>query len=171
MSERLAKDLKTLNIGVTFQKGRTLFNSLCKLKPPRSQNDRKNVIYCIGCESCDHCYIGETQQLFSSREYQHQYALRCKRRDNGIAEHVRKTKHKINWNGRIFLDSDPHWRKRKIKEAIFIDCLNPNVEISPNSKVMNLEKGIEISNCWKEFNGEIRKIFSKKFQKHRQNSG
>ena len=171
LSERLAKDLKTLNIGVTFQKGRTLFNSLCKLKPPRSQNDRKNVIYCIGCESCDHCYIGETQQLFSSREYQHQYALRCKRRDNGIAEHVRKTKHKINWNGRIFLDSDPHWRKRKIKEAIFIDCLNPNVEISPNSKVMNLEKGIEISNCWKEFNGEIRKIFSKKFQKHRQNSG
>ena len=76
-------------------------------------------------------------------------------------------------NGRIFLDSDPHWRKQKIKEAIFIDCLimNPNVEISPNSKVMNLEKGIEISNCWKEFNGEIRKIFSKKFQKHRQNSG
>ena len=69
-SERLVKDLKTLNIGVTFQKGRTLFNSLCKLKPPRSQNDRKNVIYCSGCESCNHCYIGETQQLFSSREYQ-----------------------------------------------------------------------------------------------------
>jgi len=79
-SERIAKDLKNLNIGVTFQKGRILFNSLCKLKPPRSQNDRKNVIYCIGCESCDHCYIGETQQLFSSREYQHQYALRCKKK-------------------------------------------------------------------------------------------
>ena len=36
---------------------------------------------------------------------------------------------------------------------------------------MNLEKGIEISNYWKEFNGEIRKIFSKKFQGHVQNSG
>ena len=85
-----------------------------------------------------------------------------KKRDNGIAEHTRKSNHKISWNGRVFLDSHPHWRKRKIKEAIFIDCLNPSAEISSNSKIMNLEKGMVVSNCWKEFNGEVRKIFSKK---------
>ena len=57
---------------------------------------------------------------------------------------------------------------KKIKEAIFIDCLNPNVEISSRSKIMNLQKGTEISNCWKEFNGKIRNVFSKKFKGHRQ---
>ena len=42
LSERLTKDLKTLNIGVTYQKGRTLFlNSLCKLKPPCSQKESR----------------------------------------------------------------------------------------------------------------------------------
>ena len=34
LSERLAKEHKTLNIGVTDQRGRELFSSLCKLKPP-----------------------------------------------------------------------------------------------------------------------------------------
>ena len=60
--------------------------------------------------------------------------------------------HLTKSTGLEFLDSDPHWRKRKIKEAIFIDCLNPNAEISSSSKIMNLEKGMEVSNCWKEFN-------------------
>ena len=35
---------------------------------------------------------------------------------------------------------------------------------------MNQEKGIDIANCWKEFSGEIRKIFPEKFQGHQQNS-
>ena len=54
-----------------------------------------------------------------------------------------------------------HWRKRKIKESLFIGCLNPEKDITSKS-IMNLEKGREISDCWKEFNPEIRKIFSKK---------
>ena len=41
----------------------------------------------------------------------------------------------------------------------------------PAQKSMNVVKGNEISNCWKEFNGEIRQIFSKKVQEYWQNSG
>ena len=33
-----------------------------------------------------------------------------KMRDDGIPQHSRKIKHKINWNGRVFLVSNPHWR-------------------------------------------------------------
>ena len=119
------------------------------------------MIYCISCKSCDQHYISETQQLYASRKYQHEYAVKCKQRINGIAEHIRTTKHKIDWVSRIFLESDTHWRKRKIKESLFIDCLNPGKDITSKS-IMNLEKGREISDCWKEFNPEIRKIFSKK---------
>ena len=68
-----------------------------------------------------------------------------------------QTGHEIDWENWKFLDSESHWRKRKIKEALFIDCLNPQNQISDN--IMNLEKGLEISACWKEFNPDIRKIF------------
>jgi len=101
------------------------------------------VIYCIGCKSCDQHYVGETQQLYSSRKYQHEYAVKRKQRTNGIAEHVRTTKHKIDWGSRAFLESDTHWRKRKIKESLFMDCLNPGKDITSKS-IMNLEKGREI---------------------------
>ena len=67
----------------------------------------------------------------------------------------------IDWENQVFLDFKPHWRKRKIKEAIFIDCLNPGNTISPNS-LMNLEKGIEIASCWKELYPQIKKLLSKK---------
>ena len=161
-AEKLAKDLRVVNVGVTFQKGRTIFNSVCKLKPLKHPDEKKNLIYCLGCKSCDQHYIGETQQFFSSRKYQHEYAIRHKKSTNGLAQHLMiNKKHSIDWGRRAFLDFEPHWRKRKIKEALFIDCINPRSNISPNN-LMNLEKGIEIANCWKEFNPHLKKIFSKK---------
>ena len=33
-SERLTKDLKGIDVGVTFSKGRTLYNTFCRLKLP-----------------------------------------------------------------------------------------------------------------------------------------
>ena len=119
-------------------------------------------MYCIGCKSCSQHYLGETQQFFPSRRYQHQYAIKCNQQTNGIAQHIHRNKnHEIDWENRVFLDFESHWRRRKIKEALFIDCLNPSTNISP-SGLMNLEKGIEISSCWKEFNPHVRKIFFQK---------
>ena len=65
-SERLSRDLRRINIGVTFCKGTTLCNSFCRLKPPCSQGMRENVIYCLSCKSCSiersQIYLGGTQQ-------------------------------------------------------------------------------------------------------------
>ena len=97
-------------------------------------------------------YIGETQQWFPSRRYQHQYAAKKKTQTDGIAQHVTKTKHQIDWENTIFLDSETNWRRRKIKEALYIDSLNPGKQIS--NKIMNLEKGFDISGCWKEFSSD-----------------
>jgi len=167
LSEQLAKDLKVINVGVTFQRGRTVFDSICKLKPSSHRDDKKNLIYCLGCKCCDQIYLGETQQFFSSRKYQHEYAIKCKQSTNGLAQHLKQNKkHMIDWENRVFLDFEPHWRKRKIKEAIFIDCLNPGNTISPNI-LMNLEKGIEIASCWKEFNPQIKKLLSKKIPREK----
>jgi len=91
-SEKSVKDLKHVNVGETFQKGKTIFNSVCKLKPPKHLDERKNVIYCLGCNSCNQRYLGETQQFFPSRRYQHKYAIRCKQKTNGIAQHILNNK-------------------------------------------------------------------------------
>ena len=52
-----------------------------------------------------------------------------------------------------FLNSEWHWRSRKIIEALLFDCLSPQNQVS--ERIMNLEKGLEIVACWKEFKPEI----------------
>ena len=47
------------------------------------------------------------------------------------------------------------WKKRKIKEALIINAMEP-------TQIMNLEKGMEINQCWNEFNPNIRNIVQKK---------
>ena len=120
---------------------------------------RKNVIHGLGCKSCPQVYLGETQQCFPIRRYQHEYAVKNKTSTNGLAQHVIETEHLIDWESTFFLDSDSHWG-RKIKEAMFVYCLNPQKQIS--DAIMNLEKGLEISDCRKEFNADIRKLLRKK---------
>ena len=110
-TEKVAKDLRVVNVGVTFQKGRTIFNSICKLKPLKHPDEKKNLIYCLGCKSCDQHYIGETQQLFSSRKYQHEYAIRHKKSTNGLAQHLM-----INKNIRLTGEEEHFWTLNHIGE-------------------------------------------------------
>ena len=49
-SERLAKDQKHRNVGVTFCKSQTVYNYFCKFKPPCSQEMRQSVIDYLGCK-------------------------------------------------------------------------------------------------------------------------
>ena len=91
--------------------------------------------------------------------------LNAIKKTHAIAQHVHNNKkHTIDWDNQIFLDFESHWRKRKIKEVLFIASIHPASDILPN-KLMNIEKGIEISSCWKEFNPHVRRIFSNKIQR------
>ena len=64
-------------------------------------------------------------------------------------------KHKIAWDDAVFIDREPHFMRRKIKESIYINALDPSEK---RSKIMNLEKGIATNPCWNEFNSEVRRI-------------
>ena len=111
-AEKLAKDLRVVNVGVTFQKGRTIFNSICKLKPLKHPDEKKNLIYCLGCKSCDQHYVGETQQFFSSRKYQHEYAIRHKKSTNGLAQHLM-----INKNIRLTGEKERFWTLNTLEKT------------------------------------------------------
>ena len=100
-------------------------------------------------------YLGETSQQFKDRKYQHKKDIEHKNTNNGIYCHLKKNKkHKIAWEQAIFVDRDSHYMRRKIKESIYINALDPSEK---PTKIMNLEKGFKIGSCWNEFNSEIRK--------------
>ena len=86
--------------------------------------------------------MGETGHYCDCRR-QHQIDVRNKKTTNGISEHLKHNQnYKINWEKIIFLDKEDHWKGRKLKEALYINALNPSVMMNP-SKTMNLEKGFK----------------------------
>ena len=154
-SEKLQKDLRKLGIGFVMKKGETLKTKLCKMKPKVEKEDKKDVDYIISCQTCQMKYLGETSQQFKDRKYQHKKDIEHKNTNNGIYCHLKKNKkHKIAWEQAIFIDRDSHYMRRKIKESIYINALDPSEK---PTKIMNLEKGVKIGSCWNEFNSEIRK--------------
>ena len=56
-----------------------------------------------------------------------------------VSEHAHQTGHHPIWNEVMFIDRDPHWYTRRVKEAIHIG-LHPNK--------INRDSQIEIPEAW-----------------------
>ena len=161
-SEGLQRKLRKLNIGVVPKKGETLCSHLCKLKQKKEKDESKDVVYSIPCDTCRVRYVGETGQHFCDRRNQHQRDVKNKKPSNGLYAHLKENKgHKINWEGFVYLDSERNWKRRKIKEAIYINAVNP-AEAMGSNKILNLEKGYDLDPVWSGFNEEYRNIIAKK---------
>ena len=122
----------------------------------------------VDCKICKARYIGETSQKFLDRADQHQRCIRKQNRKNGFYMHIRKSlgrKHKIkgcesmDWEGTVFLDSERYWKKRKIKESLYINAYDASNRLKG---LMNLEKGCKIDPCWNMFNDVIKEHISRK---------
>ena len=88
--------------------------------------------------------MGETGQHFCDRRSQHQRDVKNKKPSNGLYAHLKENKgHKINWEGFVYLDSEKNRKRRKIKEAICINAVNP-AEAMGSNKILNLEKGYDL---------------------------
>jgi hypothetical protein len=87
------------------------------------------------------------------RKYQHKQDVKNKVETNGIFQHCKQyKKHKIDWETNVFLDREENGFRRKIKESIYINAWDPS------GNLMNIEKGVKLNPCWKEFNAEIRTL-------------
>ena len=58
---------------------------------------------------------------------------------NAVSQHANKTGHLPIWNEIKFIDRDPHWYTRRVKEAI-------HIRLNPNN--INRDSGIEIREAW-----------------------
>ena len=154
-TDKIMRELKKLNVGWVLKKKSSIKTEVHSHRPPEKMTDKKGVIYKINCGNCESSYIGETGQTLGKRLQQHQRDVREKKSTNGIYQHLRRNrKHKSRWEEVKVIDNERHWYKRKIKEAVYINAVDPSCN---NGKLMNLEKGYEISTIWNAFNTRARK--------------
>ena len=155
-TENLQKKLRRFNIGMVHKKGDTIKQIICHTKQKVPKMQQKNRVYRFDCRECKSWYIGETGQKMEKRTYQHQNDVKNGRETNAIFMHLQEHKdHYIQWQEVSYLEHEEDWKKRKIKEALFINAMD-------SKEIMNLEKGFEINPCWNEFNPHIRYIAQKK---------
>ena len=136
---------------MVFKRGKPLGSVLLKLKLKEPRDKSENNVYCKVCKTCNMIYIGESGQYQSERDKQHQSDVRRKILTNAIFKHLEQfPNHEIAWDEMFSLDRDGDYKKRKIKEAVFIKALEGDV-------LINLEGGAQISSVWEELGPQIRK--------------
>jgi hypothetical protein len=154
-TEKLQKDLSNLNIGFVMKKTQTISSLLCRTKSRKKREEDKDNVYLIKCESCQKPYVGETSQTFQERCKQHKRDVRNGNETNGIYCHLKENPgHEILWEEFQILHKESHWKRRKIKESLIINAINPQEDIN---SLMNLEKGLEITPIWNILGSGIKK--------------
>ena len=101
LSERIGRMCRPLGIHTTFTSRNTLRKfhrkSLMKVKGKPGMLDEKGVVYSIPCADCLATYMGETGKTLKVHMAEHKREVKRKDPLNGIAVHVQKTAHNINW--------------------------------------------------------------------------
>jgi len=97
------------------------------------------VVYKIPCE-CGKVFIGETGRAMQDPLKEHDRDMRPARtQTSAVSEHANETEHLPMWKEVKFIDCDPHWYTRRVKEAI---------HIRPHPNSINRDSGIEIPASW-----------------------
>ena len=128
---------------VTTKPGKSLKkNMLVKPKDRWEKKSNAGLVYQYECK-CKKVYIGETGRSLKTRESEHKMAIRNgDENHSGISKHVLETGHTILWDEVQILAYETNWRKRKIKEGIFIAKTNCNL-------LLNTKPGIPMNNVYR----------------------
>ena len=80
---------------------------------------------------------------------------------HGFFNHIKENPgHKIDWDKVVILGYEKNWKRRTIKEAVYINAINPTNEMD-RKRILNLEKGYILDEIWSEFN-EVHRCSTKK---------
>ena len=139
VSESLRRCLEQQGIRTVFKSDTTLRSHLVRPKDTVNPAKQDGVVYRIPCE-CGKVYIGETGRSMQERIKEHDRDIRLARtQTSAVSEHTHETGHYPIWNEVKFIDRDPHWYTRRVKEAI-------HIRLHPNN--INRDSGIEIPEAW-----------------------
>ena len=80
-------------------------NSIIKTgKDKLDKYDKAGILYEIGCKGCDSVYIGQSKRKLKVRVGEHRRDVKNSDTRSALANHVRDTKHKINFRNVRILD-------------------------------------------------------------------
>lgn len=137
--DRLCKSITSVKVRVVFKPIKTLRHMLLNVKNKVPDQKKKGVVYLIPCRECEEGYVGETGRTLQKRIEEHKTAVRRGDEKNGIAVHVKKTNHTINWAEASVLKSEPQYWRRRVVEA---------VSIQSRQHTMNLDCGLKLQDTW-----------------------
>jgi predicted GIY-YIG superfamily endonuclease/uncharacterized protein (UPF0335 family) len=144
VSEKIKRLGKRYNINTVFKASESLRSHLTKTKPS-TLKDTKNCIYEIPCV-CGSSYVGESKRPMQTRITEHQkHTTRGETEKSGVADHAWTNNHNPKWTEARILHKEPHWRKRKFKEAAVI-MVNSNCFSKPSLEIRNVWKPL-INKC------------------------
>ena len=139
LSEQLRGCLQQQGIRAVFKSETTLRSHLVRPKDAVEPTKQDGVVYRIPCE-CGKVYIGETGRSMQDRIKEHKRYIRLARtQTSAVSEHANDTGHNPLWNEVKFIDRDPHWYTRRVKEAI-------HIRHHPNN--INRDSEIQIPEAW-----------------------
>ena len=140
VTEKVTRAIKPF-ARVATRPEKNLRGFLVKPKDKRELDQNSGLVYQYECE-CKKVYIGETCRSIRTREKEHKRAIRNMDGDHsGISKHVLETGHSILWEGVKILAYETDWRKRKIKEGIFID--------KARGHTLNSKPGVPVSGVYR----------------------
>ena len=141
VSEVLRRCLQQQGVRTVFKSDTTLRSHLVRPKDVLEPTKQDGVVYSkIPCE-CGKVYIAETGKAMQERIKEHDRDIRLDRtQTSAVSEHANETGHLPFWKEVKFIDHDPHWYARRVKEAI-------HIRLYPNN--ISRDSGIEIPEAWK----------------------
>ena len=102
-------------------------------KDPQSQLLRSNVVYRLNC-SCGSFYIGQTRWNLVKRLDEHQTSL-----NSEVCNHLQSNpNHRVDFNNSQILTSSPDKSKLLILESLYIQQLNPSLNLDSKSFPLRL---------------------------------
>mgnify|MGYP000580325018 CR=1 FL=1 len=120
VSEVLRRCLQHQGIRTVFKSDTTLRSHLVRPKDALEPSQQDGVVYKIPCE-CGKVYIGKTGRSMRERIKEHDRDIPFARTlTSAVSEHANETGHIPIWSKVKFIDRDPHWYTRKVKEAMHI---------------------------------------------------
>ena len=105
--------------------------------PKDTVDPAKKNAWFTGFPVNEEVYIGETGRSMHERIKEHDRDIRLARiQTSAVSENAHKTGHYPLWNEVKFIDREPHWYTRRVKEAIHIRLHPDNI---------HSDSGIEIN--------------------------
>ena len=108
------------SFAVAYNNEATPRSRLLRPKDAVDPAKQAGVVYRIPRE-CGKVYIGETGRPMQDKIKEHDRGIRLARTEtSAVSEHAHNTGHKPLWNEVKFIERDPYYYTRRVKEAIHI---------------------------------------------------